>query len=373
MKLSGKDGSVIWCKGITATGEVSGRVEDLVADRSGDFVALGYVHNPSAPPYFYSLAAVKLSGVDGNGIWRYESDRQSPGHVTVDSRSDVVISGRFFPYGSLFLSKLGGGSGEVRWTTAPGTLTSNGVMSLATDGSGDVLLGGTLSNFWSYGDFTVEKVSGQDGSGLWHQLLQTGACGNAIDCHGAANSVGFDPAGDAVGAGGAADLPTSGNRAFAVVKFAGATGERLWSRFFHGTFPGSNDLAWAMTITPDGDVVAAGRIRNLLTGDNGLIVKLDGRTGADYKPSPLRMLEALLSDIRDLNIAPETGSSLEAKLIAAERTLSEGPLPGDASGNVLTAFIHEVSAQSGKKIDTAVAARLLAEAQEILEVLNAAP
>jgi hypothetical protein len=105
---------------------------------------------------------------------------------------------------------------------------------------------------------------------------------------------------------------------------------------------------------------------------DAVIVKLDGRTGADYKPSRLRMLDALLSELRVLHLPPGIHSSLEAKLIAARRTLEKSP-SGGASANALTEFVHEVHAESGKKIDAVDSARLVAAAQEIKDVLTAAP
>jgi hypothetical protein len=362
IKLSGKDGSILWRKGIAAAGQTS-LVLGLAADASGDFLAVSTVFKPLHTP---SLAALKLSGRNGSEIWRYESDESDANQVTLNSAGDVILAGGTL-LGKTFLTKLDGISGGLQWTTAPGTLLTTAVRSIATTRKGDVLLGGTIGR-----DFIVEKVSGQDGSELWQQSLRGACFDDTIPCHGRANSVATDPAGDAFGAGGAAPDPASDRRAFAVVKFSGETGEMLWSRFLNETNPTSNDLAQAMAITPHGDVVASGWVGNLITGVDAVIVKLDGRTGADYKPSRLRMLDALLSELRVLHLPPGIHSSLEAKLIAARRTLEKSP-SGGASANALTEFVHEVHAQSGKKIDAADSARLVAAAQEIKDVLTAAP
>jgi hypothetical protein len=365
MKLSGADGSILWCKGITTAGEASGRIRDLVADPSGDFIAVGSTRRTSTNSF--SLAAVRLAGTNGNEIWRYESDGQDADHVALDPAGGVILAGRRVLDFKVFVAKLEGISGKLQWATDPGALTSTGVRSIAAVESGDVLVGGVYSSnpISVHTDFIVEKVSGGDGSALWHQLLVGPSCGNAANCNGQANVVALDPAGDAVGAGGAFSQPASDLPFFAVVRFSGETGDLLWSRFLN-----SLGIASAMTITPDGNVVAAGDFVNPSSGVDAVIVKLDGRTGADYLPSPLRMLEALLMELRSLGLPSGVERSLEAKLVATKRILETGSLPEGASENLLAGFIHEVDALSGKKMDAAEADGLVAAAQEIIDLLN---
>ena len=80
-------------------------------------------------------------------------------------------------------------------------------------------------------------------------------------------------------------------------------------------------------------------------------------------PPPTPTVAQLVAAIETLGLSHGTERSLLAKLDAAQRSLDSVHI--EAACGQLGAFIHEVHAQGGKKLDAAQAAKLIAKATEI--------
>lgn len=163
LKLAGEDGSLAWRRELSP-GRPSDNPRALAVDAVGDVIALGTIADDAG---FHS-AVVKLSGDDGSDLWRRLFDRAFESDVTVDAVGDVVTAGGFSePPRRLDLQvrKLGGATGELLWETlvdGPGHGGDIG-RSVATDASGDVVVGGHLTGDATGPDFAVVKLDGATG------------------------------------------------------------------------------------------------------------------------------------------------------------------------------------------------------------------
>jgi hypothetical protein len=79
-------------------------------------------------------------------------------------------------------------------------------------------------------------------------------------------------------------------------------------------------------------------------------------------------IEPLQADVQLLSLPHGIERSLLAKLDAAGRALEAGDRAGMCDS--LSAYVHHVMAQSGKKIDVAGAAGLIADAQAVSQSLG---
>jgi hypothetical protein len=79
------------------------------------------------------------------------------------------------------------------------------------------------------------------------------------------------------------------------------------------------------------------------------------------------LIDNLIADVQSLELTKGTENSLLAKLNAAKRSLEKGNTT--AAKRQLTAFIKQVSALSGGKIEEADADDLIAQAQAIIDCL----
>ena len=68
---------------------------------------------------------------------------------------------------------------------------------------------------------------------------------------------------------------------FTVIKFDGMSGTELWRKTINGT-ANDFDTTFAVTVDAAGDVVAAGVIKNIGTGDDFIVVKLSGADGSNF-------------------------------------------------------------------------------------------
>jgi putative pyrroloquinoline-quinone binding quinoprotein len=215
-----------WQVSIDGTANGDDRVAAVAADPAGDVIAAGALQDRSSGTDFL---VVKRAGTDGRELWR------------------AVLNG-----------------------TANGDDRANAV---AVDRAGDVVAAGVIRSAGpAFGDLAVVKLSGRTGVPVWRAQLNgtAGVFGEAL-------AVAVDAAGDVVAVGDVTNLITGID--FIVVKLSGATGAVLWRREIDSA--GSNDVAQAVAIDANGDVLAAGFVINPLTAADLAVVKLDGRTGRE--------------------------------------------------------------------------------------------
>jgi hypothetical protein len=150
-------------------------------------------------------------------------------------------------------------------------------VAVAVDGNGDVVAAGSAMNARTFRDFTVGKFEGASGKELWRREI-TGTANDNDE----AQAVAVDAAGDVVAAG--VTKNTGTRQDLAVVKFSGSDGKELWRQEINGT-ANREDLARAVTVDGDGNVVAAGLTFNNGAGPDFTVVKLSGKDGSDSNAS----------------------------------------------------------------------------------------
>ena len=99
---------------------------------------------------------------------------------------------------------------------------------------------------------------------------------------------------------------------------------------------------------------------------------VDNFAYGDFTPPDLcASLQALQGRVSDLPLNPGVANSLQAKLRAAGRDLCDADPSNDShAANNLSAFLHEVSAQAGKKISLPDAVSLSTDAQIIIDLVQ---
>src|SRR5262245_56455378 len=93
-----------------------------------------------------------------------------------------------------------------------------------------------------------------------------------------AYSVAVGASGDVFAAGRLNNLSTGFD--FVVMKFSKTTGSEIWRREINGT-DGGFEYALSLAVDPFGDVIAAGRTHNTATHYDFAVIKFSGATGAE--------------------------------------------------------------------------------------------
>jgi len=173
----------------------------------------------------------------------------------------------------VFVAARPGARGTLLWQqTFNGTANVFGeAQSVAVDNQGTVVAAGSTVNTGTFRDFTVAKFD-RDGTLLWQQSL-SGTAANSDD---QALSVAVDKQGNVVAAGLTQNTGTFLD--FTVAKFEG-DGTLLWQQTLNGTDTFGNDEALSVAADNQGNVVAAGFTQNTGTGRDFTVAKFD-RDGA---------------------------------------------------------------------------------------------
>lgn len=382
IKLDGVDGSELWRSQIDGLANAHDLATAVALDPSGDIIVAGVLCDTGVEPEMCALASgdfavVKLSAATGAELWRFVADGVPPvapptapakpalvvgapsSSLAVDSLGNIVCAN---PVDGEFATiKLEGATGlEIFTTRIPGAFGQ--ASSIALDANGDVVTGGFVESVTSQ-EFAVQKLSGETGAVLWSVLIDgTGG-------HDEATSIGVDVAtGDVfasgtLGDGGAVSgqsllavrfksangaelwrtqIPDGFARSlvpgasggvyvagdlegdFAVLKLAAATGDELWRQTLDGEAALADKGANALALDAAGDVVAAGRMRNLATSVDATVVKLAASDGQ----------ELWRSDVGSPSVDESTAVAV------------------DAFGNVLTAGFNVL--WPGSSIDASV-------------------
>ena len=219
----------------------SGWASSVVVDAGGNVIAAGSTNNGTGSAF----TVIKYNGVTGTEIWRR------------------VIAG-----------------------TDPDRFDSANAVTL--DGSGNVVAAGVTNSGcvagWDceivFGDFTVIKFSGADGTELWRQVIGSASNSHGSATYNSANAVAVDRAGNVVAAG----ASSSGLGDFTVIKFNGTTGAELWRRVLTGSVAAGDCVDWARAVTVDGEanVVASGFLCNAPPFQSvPTVIKFNGVTGQE--------------------------------------------------------------------------------------------
>ncbi len=242
-----------------------------------------------------------LVGLAGAALaFRVEIDGPGSGNdfvqeIAIDPAGNTVVAATVFVAAAFdndfLVVKLDPLGNELWRTQIDGTLAPNpdsdGPADVVFDANGDVVVVGQVDNPGTEGDFFVAKLAGATGVELWRQELFGTATAAPFDV---ALAVGVDPNGDVVAAGQVAnETPPRGN--MLVAKFDGASGAELWRVEPSGTDTAGllflDDEARDIEIDANGDVFVAGVLVNAVTERDFAVVKLDGTNGAELWRSAL--------------------------------------------------------------------------------------
>ena len=189
------------------------------------------------------------------------------------------------------------GTGQRRWAKRWGGASADNGKAITTDGSGNVLVGGSFAGTVDFGGgalssggmddaFVAKYLS--DGTPVWSRRLggtgNDGVTGIAVDRSGNVFVTGYFQ--NAVDFGGGA-LSSAGLNDIFVAKYS-ATGGFLWAKRFGST---SDDEGFGVAVDGNGDVLVTGMFSTSITfggttlstfggGPGMFVAKLSGATGA---------------------------------------------------------------------------------------------
>jgi uncharacterized delta-60 repeat protein len=261
---------LLWEQNVNGSLNAQDSALAVAVDNQGNVIAAGRIVNAGTLSDF---AVAKFRG-SGAQLWQYDLNVTGGGSdaassVVVDPAGNVVAAGQTSNTGtgSDFTVAKFDRDGTLLWRQDV-TGTAGGVdaaWSVATDARGNVIAAGQTTNTGTGSDFTVVKFS-KIGTPLWRQDLN--GSGNGND---AAVSVAVDKKGNIAVAGAVFNSSTATD--FAVVKMD-PDGTLLWEQDLHGA-PLAHDQAFSVAVDARGNVIAAGRIVNTLTGHDFTVVKFD--------------------------------------------------------------------------------------------------
>src|SRR5262249_32329071 len=197
--------------------------------------------------------------LSGSVAWAWQANINSgwASSVVMDAAGNVIAAGSTNNgAGSAFtVIKYNGVTGAETWSRIiNGTIarSDNSANAITLDGAGNVVVAGVTNQIpgeeggdSSFGDFTVIKFSGADGTELWRRVID----GSGTNSFGSANAVAVDRAGNVVAAGGS----RSSLGDFTVVKYNGVTGSELWRQVLTGSVSVGDCADWARAVTVDGE------------------------------------------------------------------------------------------------------------------------
>jgi len=283
-RLSGADGDVRWRRFITGAPNRPryDEVLDMALDPSGDVIVVGSLEAPTAPQYHTTgdLAVVKLDGATGVERWRFVLDGSAQDFdialvVAVDPSGDVLVGGTLSELGddpsydasTGVVLKLAGRDGAPVWRRTMGVLWR--VVSIAADAVGDAVIAGA-SRVGAGDDFTVAKLSAATGTVVW----QTRTTGSDDRWEEAFDVIALS-GGDVAAAGFLAT--DTGAPSLSVVSLDGATGAVRWRRDVQG----SDGYGFGRAVVERGDdLLVGGDLRNLGSCYDVVALGLDEVSGA---------------------------------------------------------------------------------------------
>jgi hypothetical protein len=302
-KLLGKSGAHIWSTGFSAP--MSAGANGVSADATGDVYVCGGFDSAQfaagGNPLIYKGGidgyVAKFAGINGKHIWSRSfggPDDDYASGVEPAPDGNIIVAGIFISptvnfggvdlhnYGGLgkadiFVAKLPGavGVGEL-WSKDYGEDGSEGVVRLAVDSSGDIVVAGTINGAGNVGGFGivsastdgyVAKYSGNDGSHIWSSFIQGPE-------HDLVQNMGLDGEGNAFIIGhtqsdyvdfGGEPVANPGAPKYEVIlaKYSSTSGGHLFSAAWGSGF---DDFGFGVAINKaTGNVVSTGAFASVMT------------------------------------------------------------------------------------------------------------
>jgi hypothetical protein len=254
----------------------------LVVAANGDVVTAGYSLNYDDPGWygFFDLFVLRLDGTNGSVVWsrKWGSTTEEYGHaVALAANGDVLVTGDSKGLGTtnskadVVVLRLDGTNGGVLWSRSWGGLDIDTGSGIAVAASGDVYVTGSTASFGvGANDVFVLRLNGASGSTVWSQTWG----GPSNDVAAALTVAGN---GDLIVAGYTTSFGAVSSDVL-VLRLSGVNGTVVWSRTWGGTF---DDRGTEVAMGPTGNVFVVGYTNiSVSTGLDSLVLCLDGATGA---------------------------------------------------------------------------------------------
>jgi cysteine-rich repeat protein len=302
LRLSRLDGAVLWQRDLGGSGEGGSSVARRLAfGAAGEIVAAGRIRNATTGD---DMLVVSLDADTGTPLWRTEIGGDGTGAggggpgdedgdddlggaddavaLGIGPTGEIAVAGHLtnaamgIDFTVVVLSPAGG----ERWRVAldgaaHGAGDDDRAFAVAVDAAGDVIAAGRLVNDATGSDFALVKLDGAGGAVAWRQELD-GADGGSDDL---ARALALDDDGDVVAVGRLGGRGT--RRDLALTAFAGADGALRWRVAVDGA-ESRNDEGFVVAVDAAGDVVAAGRTRNGEGASELTVVKRSGPGGGSF-------------------------------------------------------------------------------------------
>lgn len=290
-------GDFLWQANLSLGAGLKSEATAVGVDNQGNVLAAGYLGGNVGDT---QLVAVKLSGADGSAMWPPDQNnggaryRVFPGGGQPGSRQDralamaldtpgnAVVVGRLGPTGAgqFVVAKFINSDGVVSWSYVPAQGIGE-ARAVAVDSSGsaaqdDVIVGGAQAISGNPEAYVV-KLDGQTGAPVWTHTVSSGQGGG-----GAVNTVVLD-SGDDVIAGGTVS-EASGDQGLVVKLDGPGGGGELWQRRPTGADSGGNSIN-AVGADGQNDVLATGGLSD--SGGRWTVLKFDAATGAPLWKTPI--------------------------------------------------------------------------------------
>jgi hypothetical protein len=223
--------------------------------------ACGKIENNSSGDDFI---VIKLAGPDGSELWRQELSSTYPdvaNALALDPKDDVIAVGR---HNNRFrIVKLAGSdpNGIELWRNS--LAPPSQALAVAVDSSGDAIAVGYLETPTGR-DFAVAKFAGLDGARLWSVVVN----GTASSSQDEARGVAVDGAGNVVAVG----VTQNATRDLTVIKLD-PNGQEIWLKNIDNN---GFDQGVAVALDPNGHVLAAGVVTDPNTGADLAVIKFSG-------------------------------------------------------------------------------------------------
>ncbi|WP_297477738.1 WD40 repeat domain-containing protein [Thermococcus sp.] len=226
-------------------------------------VEAGHLDEPSTT-WAAVYGGVSNGGTNGATISQVEA-------VAIAPNGDIAIAGNTFGFGAggsdfwvLCLSENGG----ILWQKTFGGSDDDYANALAVAPNGDIIVAGDTSSFGNGGwDTLVIRLDGK-GNVEWERTY-----GGEDDEY--TNTVAIAPNGGIITAG-STSSSGAGNADVWVMRLS-ASGRIKWQKAYGGT---GDDEAYAIALTPNGDIVVTGYTESFGAGDwDAWILRLNGKGG----------------------------------------------------------------------------------------------
>ncbi len=278
VRLDGRSGGVVWAR-------VWGGIYDdqnptaIVFASNGDVVLTGFAVSFTGSPDVFVL---RLDGGSGSVVWARAWWSAPANNVeeyglalTMMPNGDVVVVGataKGVAVGNhdVLVMRLVGNSGELVWASTWGGSNTERAYGVSLAASGELVVAGWTNSFGSgTEDVFVLRVDSSNGTVLWARTW--GGTGSE-----AAFDFSLAPNGDVILAGYTTSSGAGGTDVL-VLRLSVSSGAVAWARSWGGSY---DDLAYALTVASNGDVVVAGYTKSFGAGGNdALLLRLNSSTG----------------------------------------------------------------------------------------------